>query len=92
MLPAQVDEALAKWGISADNIALREVYPASYIEQQFATRDGAIYGQESNSLKGSFFRPSNKDKTYKNLYYVGSTVHPGGGSPIVVKGCYEVAK
>ncbi|MER1985054.1 MAG: hypothetical protein ABS948_04085 [Solibacillus sp.] len=54
MLPAQVDEALAKWEIRANNIALREVYPASYIEQQFTTRDGAIYAQRSNSLKAAF--------------------------------------
>lgn len=33
MLPAQVDEALAKWGIRANNISLREVYTGNYIEQ-----------------------------------------------------------
>ncbi|MBQ0138748.1 MAG: FAD-dependent oxidoreductase [Kurthia sp.] len=87
-----VTKALEKWGIPLEDIVLRKKLPPSYIEQNFSVRNGAIYGQASNSLKSSFMRPANRDKKYSNLYYVGGTVHPGGGSPIVVKGGYHVAK
>lgn len=87
----QVDQALAAWGIK-NQVAMRKALPPTFIRDTFAVRAGAIYGQASNTLKGSFFRPRNRDQHYKNLYYVGGTVHPGGGSPIVVKGGFEVAK
>lgn len=90
-LRAQVDDALRAWGI-ADKVVARKVLPPDFIRDTFLVRDGAIYGQASNTLRGSFFRPKNRDRQYRNLYYVGGTVHPGGGSPIVVKGGYEVAK
>lgn len=90
-LRTQVDAALDAWGIS-DKVLERKELPPAFIRDTFLVRDGAIYGQASNTLRGSFFRPRNRDKQYQNLYYVGGTVHPGGGSPIVVKGGYEVAK
>lgn len=90
-LRAQVDDALRTWGI-ADKVLDRKVLPPDFIRDTFLVRDGAIYGQASNTLRGSFFRPRNRDSKLHNLYYVGGTVHPGGGSPIVVKGGYEVAK
>lgn len=91
-LVEQVDDALQKWGIKEEQIVERKALPPHYIADTFAVRQGAIYGQASNTWKGSFFRPSNHDLKLDNLYYVGGTVHPGGGSPIVVKGGYEVAK
>lgn len=87
-----VDVALRKWGIEEVHIAVREKYPPQFIQNTFLTRFGAIYGRASNTFRGSFFRPANRDFHLKNLYYVGGTVHPGGSSPIVVKGGYEVAK
>lgn len=91
-LAFQVDKALMEWGISTTDIMVRKVLPPSYIATQFLTQSGSIYGQASNSMLKSFFRPSNRDSQFKNLYYVGGTVHPGGGSPVVVKSGYEVAK
>lgn len=88
----EVEEALIKWGVSSENINYRKILAPYYIERQFAVRDGAIYGQASNTIASSFMRPANKDFHLHNLYYVGGTVHPGGGSPIVVKGGYHVAK
>ncbi|GEK33375.1 phytoene desaturase family protein [Kurthia sibirica] len=91
-LTLQVDTALLKWGISKQHIVTRQVLPPSFIAEEFLTAGGAIYGQASNSLKNSFFRPRNRDSQFNNLYYVGGSVHPGGGSPIVVKSGYEMAK
>lgn len=44
---------------------------------------GAIYGISSNSVRQTFFRPGNKSRGVKGLWYVGGTTHPGGGTPIV---------
>lgn len=88
----QVTAALTRWGIDEAQIEARKQLPPSYLADTFHVMQGAIYGQASNSLRGSFFRPANKDRQLKNMYFVGGTVHPGGGSPIVVKGGYEVAK
>lgn len=56
--------------------------------QDIAQRDGApggaIYGQNSHGWRKAFFRPPNKDRTIRGLYYVGGTTHPGGGTPIVL--------
>jgi diapolycopene oxygenase len=46
---------------------------------------GSIYGLSSNNWKQAFFRLPNKSKKYNNLWFVGGSVHPGGGTPIVVK-------
>lgn len=87
----QVERALKIWGIEETQIIGRQVVPPDYVAQTFNVAQGAIYGQASNTLRGSFLRPANRDRQLKNLYFVGGTVHPGGGSPIVVKGGYEVA-
>lgn len=92
LLTSQVDHALYTWGITAQDIAVRKALPPSFIADSFLTQDGSIYGQASNTFYTSFFRPSNKDTHIKNLYYVGGTVHPGGGSPVVVKSGFEVGR
>ncbi|MFD1553717.1 phytoene desaturase [Putridiphycobacter roseus] len=52
---------------------------------------GALYGTASNSLLSSFKRHSNFSKLYKNLYFVGGTVHPGGGIPLCLNSAKIVA-
>ena len=89
---ALIDEALEKWGITQTDIIERTKFPPQFLKEYFNTHQGALYGRASNSFTGSFLRPANRDKRYKNLFYVGGTVHPGGGSPIVIKGGHEVAK
>lgn len=44
---------------------------------------GTIYGMSSNNFKQAFFRMPNKDKQIDQLYYVGGSTHPGGGTPMV---------
>lgn len=49
---------------------------------------GALYGTASNSVISAFNRHSNFSSKFKNLYFVGGTVHPGGGIPL----CLNSAK
>ena len=45
---------------------------------------GSLYGKSSHGYIKSFFRHPNKG-AIKGLYNVGGTVHPGGGTPTVLK-------
>ncbi len=43
---------------------------------------GALYSNHSNSKYSAFLRHSFKHNTLENLYFVGGSVHPGGGIPL----------
>lgn len=47
--------------------------------------EGALYGASSNSKLAALTRHGNDSKDYKNLFFCGGTVHPGGGIPLVLK-------
>lgn len=51
------------------------------IEQRTNSFAGALYGASSNNRLAAFFRQSNKSKI-QGLYFVGGSVHPGGGIPL----------
>ena len=45
---------------------------------------GALYGTSSNSKWAAFLRHRNRSRQYDNLYFVGGSVHPGGGVPLAL--------
>lgn len=51
------------------------------IEEKTNSYQGALHGISSNSVLSFFRRHSNFSKSYKNLYFVGGSTHPGGGIP-----------
>ena len=55
------------------------------IEQQTGSYMGALYGSSLNSRAAAFLRHPNFSKDIKRLYFVGGTVHPGGGIPLCLK-------
>lgn len=52
------------------------------IEQQTSSFGGSLYGNSSNSKFSAFLRHANYSGKLKNLYFVGGSVHPGGGIPL----------
>ncbi len=52
------------------------------IEMKTASYQGSSYGTSSNSKFAAFLRHPNFKKGLKNLYFVGGSVHPGGGIPL----------
>lgn len=52
------------------------------IEKQTLSANGALYGAASNSMFSAFLRHPNRIAGIKNLYFVGGSVHPGGGIPL----------
>ncbi|MFO0495664.1 MAG: phytoene desaturase family protein, partial [Flavobacteriia bacterium] len=51
------------------------------IEQRTSSHAGALYGASSNDRMAAFFRHPNFSSV-QGLYFVGGSVHPGGGIPL----------
>lgn len=47
---------------------------------------GALYGPASNKPTSAFLRHRNRDRRLRGLYFVGGSVHPGGGIPLCLLG------
>ena len=65
-----------------DMIVFEQVGSPRTIEQNTLSWKGALYGNHSNSWNAAFLRHAYKHKSVKNLYFVGGSVHPGGGIPL----------
>ncbi|MCS6991415.1 MAG: phytoene desaturase family protein [Chitinophagales bacterium] len=53
---------------------------------------GALYGSSSNHWRSAFLRHPNRSPHFKNLYFCGGTVHPGGGIPLCLLSARIVAE
>lgn len=54
------------------------------IEKMYRSNKGSIYGVVSDFRKNFAFKLPKKSKKYKNLYFTGGSVNPGGGMPMVL--------
>ena len=52
------------------------------IESRTSSSQGALYGNSSNNRFAAFMRHANFSHQFSNLYFVGGSVHPGGGIPL----------
>lgn len=55
------------------------------IESKTGSYQGSLYGTSSNSRMAAFMRHPNFSKQVEGLYFVGGSVHPGGGIPLCLK-------
>lgn len=55
------------------------------IEANTGSYMGSLYGTSSNSRMAAFLRHPNLSRKIKGLYFVGGSVHPGGGIPLCLK-------
>lgn len=67
-----------------DRIVYEQVITPSDFEERYHAWRGSIYGLSSNSRRTAFLRPPNRAPGLSNLYFVGGSVHPGGGIPLVL--------
>ncbi|MFT6338529.1 MAG: phytoene desaturase [Saprospiraceae bacterium] len=58
------------------------------IASRTQSHQGSLYGTSSNNRYSAFYRHPNFSKEIKDLYFVGGSVHPGGGIPL----CLNSAK
>jgi phytoene desaturase len=66
-------------------IETEEVLDPKLIESKTSSYLGSIYGTSSNSIFAAFLRHPNFSSKYNNLYFVGGSVHPGGGIPLCLQ-------
>jgi len=55
------------------------------IDSRTLSYTGSLYGTSSNSKFAAFMRHPNKSKDINGLYFVGGSVHPGGGIPLCLR-------
>lgn len=67
-------------------IEFEEIRSPLEIEKYTMSANGALYGAASNSMFSAFMRHPNLIPSIKNLYFVGGSVHPGGGIPLCLAG------
>ncbi|NMO97057.1 phytoene desaturase [Paenibacillus lemnae] len=81
---AQLMSRLHTLGIyGAEEAEVQQIYTPEDLQKDTGAYRGAIYGISSNSARQTFARPSNRLKGLNNLWFVGGTTNPGGGTPIV---------
>ncbi len=81
-----------KFNVDISQAVLHEkVWDAAGIETDTGSFMGALYGASSNAKLAALTRHGNTSKKYKKAYFVGGTVHPGGGIPLVLKSAKIVA-
>ena len=68
-----------------DHIIHEDYWSMKKVEAITGSYKGALYGGAFNTKLSSFKRHGNESKKYKNMYFTGGSVHPGGGIPLVLK-------
>ncbi len=66
-------------------IEVEEILDPIMIESKTASYMGSLYGTSSNSKMAAFLRHANFTGALNGLYFVGGSVHPGGGIPLCLK-------
>jgi phytoene desaturase len=75
-------------GIGASNLAEHLKFEISYTPHDWQNRyhlaKGAAFGLSHTFWQVGYLRPQNQHHRYHNLYFVGSSTHPGTGVPMVM--------
>ncbi|MFO7941641.1 MAG: diapolycopene oxygenase, partial [Bacillota bacterium] len=66
-----------------ENTVYRDVWWPEDIRDMYRSNRGSIYGVVSDIDKNRGFKAPKKSSLYSNLFFVGGSVNPGGGMPMV---------
>ncbi|MBS6508581.1 MAG: phytoene desaturase [Paraclostridium bifermentans] len=73
------------------NIIYEKYLTPKDIETNFNAYKGCAFGIAHNISQIGYLRPHIKSKSVKNLYFIGSSTHPGNGASVIVKGSKLIA-
>jgi diapolycopene oxygenase len=62
------------------------------LQRMYYSNRGAIYGVVSDRRRNFGFKAPKRSERYENLYFVGGSVNPGGGTPMVVTSGMNTAR
>lgn len=65
-------------------VEFEKVLTPDFYENNASSYKGALYGLNGDNILDLMFKPRNRSSKVKGLYFVGGSVHPGGGLPMVV--------
>ncbi len=74
------------------HIVYEQIWTPEDIAGRYNAPGGAIYGWASHSPFSAFFRPPQRARALRGLYFVGGGTHPGGGIPLVLLSGRAVAE
>ncbi|TDM12746.1 phytoene desaturase family protein [Macrococcus lamae] len=85
---------LEKMGLTdlRQHIVTEDLWLPADIERIYGSDRGAIYGTLSDRKKNNGFKHPKHSDHFDNLYFVGGTVNPGGGMPMVTLSGQQVGK
>ncbi len=67
-----------------NHIVAEQILDPRSIESKTFSYQGSLYGTSSNNKFAAFLRHANFSAGVKNLFFVGGSVHPGGGIPLAL--------
>lgn len=74
------------------HVVFEHVWTPLDIREQYCSNRGSIYGVVSDRWKNLAFKAPKQSTRYPNLFFVGGSVNPGGGMPMVILCGQNVAK
>jgi len=90
----RVVEKLMRMGLTDldKHIVFEHVWTPLDIRDQYYSNRGSIYGVVSDRWRNLAFKAPKQSTLYPNLFFVGGSVNPGGGMPMVVLCGQKVAE
>ena len=74
------------------HIVVEDFWTPYDIEEKYLSNRGSIYGVVSDLRKNFAFKAPKRSPDYANLFFVGGSVNPGGGMPMVTLCGQHVAR
>lgn len=65
------------------HIIVEDLWTPFDIQERYLSNCGSIYGVVSSMRKNFAFKAPKRSAQYRNLFFVGGSVNPGGGMPMV---------
>ncbi len=84
-------ERMGLAGLREETVVQDQLLPED-LERMYYSNRGAIYGVLCDRRKNYSLKAPKRSERYSNLYFVGGSVNPGGGTPMVVLSGQLVAR
>lgn len=87
-------EKLERMGLTdlRKHIIVEDFWTPFDIQERYLSNRGSIYGVVSNMRKNFAFKAPKRSARYRNLFFAGGSVNPGGGMPMVTLCGQHVAR